>query len=232
MAQYNNLPSQAVILGICDDGLPLALDLSDSAPGAVLAIGDVREEQIGLLRTAVASVCSRNSPRGAQFLVFSHQPESWQTWITQNGFNRHCIAIENAQEDFLRERILQLVDWAEQRRLGQRVGPPVLLVIDTLVFLPRLEYEIRFNLDWLIKEGPQVKIWTIATISTELASSLGDRMLRSFQSRILGCTKEPGIYSRLVGLDEAQAGWLTQPGSFTVQVGGNWLKFHLPGTEN
>ncbi len=157
LAQYNNLPSQAVILGVCDDGLPLALDLSDAAPGAVLAIGDVREEQIGLLRTAVASVCSRNSPRGVQFLVFSHQPESWQTWITQNGFNRHCIGIENAQEDTLQERILQLVDWAEQRRLGQRVGPPVLLVIDTLVFLPRLEYEIRFNLDWLIKEGPQVQ---------------------------------------------------------------------------
>ena len=231
LAQNRNLPPQTVILGICEDGLPLALDLSDPAPGALLALGDMREEQMGLLRTAVASLSLRNNPRAAQFMVFSHQPDSWQAWVSQNGFDRHCIAIENAQEDALRDRILQLADWTEQRRLGQRSGPPVVLVVDTLTFLPRLAYDIRLNFDWLVKEGPQAQIWTIAAISTDLAASLGSRMLRSFQSRIIGCAKDPGFYIRLVGLDEAQARCFDQPGIFAVQIGEGWLKFHLPGTE-
>ncbi|MBE0697136.1 MAG: hypothetical protein IH586_09445 [Anaerolineaceae bacterium] len=228
LAKNANLPSQAVVLGICEDGLPLALDLYDPTPGSLLALGDLRDEQIGLLRTAISSACLRNTPRTIQFLVFSHQPDVWKAWVAQHGFERHCISIESAQEDTLRESILLLADWTEQRRLGRRSGPPILLVIDTLTFLPRLEYDIRLNFDWLVKEGPPAQIWTIAAISTDLASSLGPRMLRSFQGKILGCVKEPGIYSRLVGLDQEQASIFKQPGTFAVCVGESWLHFQLP----
>jgi hypothetical protein len=224
----SNLPGQAVVLGICEDGLPLALDLNDPSPGSLLAMGDAREEQIQLLRMAVASVALRNSPRAVQFLVFSHQPDLWQKWVSEHGFDRHCLAIEEAQEDSVCEWIIRLADWTEQRRLGQRSGPPVLLVIDTLTFLPRLAYDIRLNFDWMIKEGPPAQIWTMAAISTDLAASLGIRMLRSFQSRILGCAKDPTVFSRLAGLDEQQAAVFNQPGRFAVQVGDHWLHFQLP----
>jgi hypothetical protein len=224
-----DLPTQTVVLGICDDGLPLALDLYDPAPGALLAMGDMREEQIGLLHTVVASACLRNSPRTIQFMVISHQPETWKEWVAAQGFQRHCISIERAHESTLRDPILLLADWTEQRRLGQRSGPPILLVVDTLTFLPRLDYDIRLNFEWLIKEGPPAQIWTVAAISTELASSLGSRLLRAFQSRILGCVKDPQVYTHLAGLDQEQASEYTRPGNFAVQAGESWIHFQLPG---
>jgi hypothetical protein len=145
-------------------------------------------------------------------------------------FHRHCIAIENSQEeDGLRNRIIQMADWTEQRRMGQRSGPPLLLVIDTLTFLPHLAYDIRLNFDWLVKEGPPARVWPIAAISTDLAASLGSRMLRAFRSRILGYAKEPEMFLRQLGLDEALVGDLRRPGQFTVQAGESWLQFHLPG---
>lgn len=226
--QNSQLPAQAVILGVCDDGLPLAFDLWDPNPGSLLAMGDMREEQIQLLQMALASVAIRNSPRAAQFLVFSHQPEVWTDWVTRQGFDRHCLAIVEAQDDAASEWIIRLADWTEQRRMGQRNGPPVILVIDTLTFLPRLAYDIRLNFDWLVKEGPAAQIWTMAAISTDLATSLGHRMLRAFQSRIFGCAKDATVFSRLPGFNEQQAGSLSQPGRFTVQVGENWLQFQLP----
>jgi hypothetical protein len=229
LAQNANLPDQTVVLGVCEDGLPLALDLFDPTPGSLLAMGDRREEQIALLHNAVASSCLRNSPRTMQFLVISHEPDAWKDWVVQRGFERHCISIETAQENSLRDTILLLADWTEQRRLGQRSGPPVLLVIDTLTFLPRLDYDIRLNFDWLVKEGPPAQIWTFAAISTELATSLGHRLLRAFQSRILGWAKDPQVYTRLAGLAAQEAGAYSEAGMFAVQVGENWIQFKLPG---
>jgi hypothetical protein len=61
--QHPDLPLQSAILGQCEDGLPMLLDMSDPTPGAVIAIGDEREEQLELLRTAVSSLAMRSSPR-------------------------------------------------------------------------------------------------------------------------------------------------------------------------
>jgi hypothetical protein len=226
--QNPDLPPQSIILGVCEDGLPLALDLFDPAPGALLVMGDVRADQLDLLHFAVTSSVSRNSPRAVQFLVISHQPETWQSWISYSGYDRYCITVTSAQGDQVGDWIVRLADWTEQRRLGQRSGPPILLIIDTLAFLPHLPYDIRLNFDWMIKEGPQAQIWPLAAISTDLAISLSPRMLRSFQSRFIGSIEKAEVYQRLSGMDEQQTAEFNRPGCFSVQVGERWLQFSLP----
>lgn len=225
-----NLPSQSVILGICDDGLPIALDLNDPAPGSLLVMGDDRQDQLKMLHLVVSSVAGRNSARSIQFLVFSHQPDHWRSWIHESGFDRHCLGVIETNENMVSDWILQAADWTEQRRLGQRSGPPVLLVIDSLSFLPGLPYDIRLNFDWMIKEGPPAQVWTLATISTELAASIGSRFLRPFGTRILGRTNSPDVYARLTNLDEQKSFQFTQPGRFLVQAGDQWIQFSLPGS--
>jgi hypothetical protein len=230
LKQNKNIPTQAVVFGVCEDGLPMLLDLQDPEPGAVVVIGDQREMQLELLRTAVTSLAGRNSPRSVQFLVFSCEPESWKKWITEKGFDRHCLAIENADEEPVREWILRLADWTEQRRLGQSSGPSVLLIMDTLSFLPQLEYDVRLNFDWMAKEGPPAQIWSLAVISTELAKSLnnGRRLLRGFQTRIIGYANQSGDYVQLAGLNEQEADSFGKRGEFAVKVGDAWLRFKLP----
>lgn len=128
----------------------------------------------------------------------------------------------------MRDWIIRLADWTEQRRSGQRSGPPVMVVMDSLSFLPRLAYDVRLNFDWMAKEGPAGRIWPIAAVSTDLATALGTRMLRGFESRILGFADDPAVYMRFASQNESDAAQFGQPGTFVIQAGDTWLRFHLP----
>lgn len=229
--EHDDLPAQSVILGVGSDGFPILLDLNDPTAGAVVIIGDEREEQINLLRTLVASVAMRNSPRSVQILIVTVEPQPWNEWVNAQGYERFCLGIEGVDDvDALRDWILRLGDWTEQRRLGQRSGPPVLVVMDTLSFMPRLAYDVRLNFEWMAKEGPPAQIWPVAAISTELAQLLNSRrMLRAFQTRILGYAADPSFYVQMAGLSEQEAAGFIRPGRFTLRLGENWLEFNLPG---
>jgi len=229
LERHPDIPDQSILLGVCKDGLPVVVDLYDSGPGAMLVMSDERENQIELLHNAIDSAASRNSPRLLQFLVISHQPQNWHKWVKERGFGRHCLTVAGADEDSVREWVLRLADWTEQRRLGQISGPPVLLVMDTLSFLPRLAYDVRLNFDWMAKEGPSAQVWPLAAISTDLAASLGVHMLCGFQSRILGYSKSPHIYSNLFSLTDTEISCLGEQRQYSIQVGERWIHLHLPG---
>ncbi len=218
------------MLGVGEDGLPILLDLNDPAPGSVVVIGDERDAQLNMLRMAITSLVTRSTPRAMQILIISYDPQSWQNWVGEHGYGRYCLGIEGAEDlETLRTWILRLADWTEQRRTGERGGPPVLVILDTLKFLTRLSYDVRLNYEWMAKEGPPAQIWQLAAISSELALMLnGRRMLRSFKTRILGYTDKPALYVQLANQSEAEAPQFGQPGQFAVHLGGDWLRFHLP----
>jgi hypothetical protein len=168
-----------------------------------------------------------------QFLIISCEPRAWQDWMSRQGYERFCLSIEGVDDlESLSAWILRLGDWTEQRRLGQRNGPPILVVLDTLSFLARLPYDIRLNFDWLAKEGPAAQIWPIAAISSDLALMLQSRhMLRSFPTRILGFSQNSSLYIQMANMPPEEAASFSKAGQFAVRVGDNWLRFHLPGQE-
>lgn len=222
------IPTEAALLGVCDDSLPVLLDLNDPTPGALLLVGDEREQHRELLRTAVISAVQRNSPRSVQFLVITDDPQTWNQWIAAQGYDRHCLAVEERESQGAREWIMRLADWTEQRRTQQRSGPAVLALIDTLDFLPRLPYDVRLNFDWMVKEAPPARIWPIASITTNLALSIGSRMLRSFQGRVFGYACDSAVYSRLGNVEDPDSADIARPGEFAVRVGDDWLRFQVP----
>lgn len=229
LQQNPNLPTQAAVLGVCEDGLPVLLDMDDPTPGALVVIGDEREAQLEVLRTAIASLVKRSSPRSVQFLVFSCEPETWQDWISAQGYDRYSLGVERAESESIRDWVIRLADWTEQRRLGQSSGPSVLLVMDTLSFLTTLDYDIRLNFEWMAKEGPQAHVWPLAVVSTDLAKTLrGRRLLRAFQTQVLGYAHNTEDYVPLAGLDPKEAGAFRARGEFAVKAGENWLRFRLP----
>lgn len=226
-----DLPSQAALLGVCEDNFPVLLNLNDPTPGALLIIGDERQEQLDLLRTLVSSVALRNTPRSLQLMIVSYDPQSWKDWIAEQGWERYCLGIEGLENgEMPRDWILRLGDWTEERRMGQRSGPPILLIMDTLSFMPRLVYDVRLNFEWLAKEGPAAQIWPVAAISTDLAQLLNGRhMLRAFHTHILGYAKDTAFYASLAGVSEKDISSFPGPGQFTVHVGDAWMRFQIPG---
>lgn len=228
MERHPDLPRQSILLGACDDGWPLMLNLFDPSVGALLAISDERESQLDLLRNVIDSAATRNSPRKLQFLVISHQPQRWRSWVDERGFTRHCLGVVGAEEESVPVWVLRLADWTDQRRLGKISGPPILLVMDSLSFLSRLTSDVRQNFEWMVREGPPALIWPLGTISTELASSLGASTLSLFQSHVLGLSKDPQVYAQLVGLNEQEMASFDGPRQFAVRVGQRLIQFQLP----
>jgi hypothetical protein len=150
--------------------------------------------------------------------------------VSERGFERNCLAVAPAGEETVREWIVRLADWTEARRLGNSSGPTVLLAMDTLNFLPQLTYDIRLNFEWMAKEGPLAHIWPVAVISTELANALsGRRLLRSFQTRVMGFANDPADAIRFAGMEEQAAASFRRRGEFSVKAGESWLRFRLPG---
>jgi hypothetical protein len=222
------LPSQTALLGLCDDDLPVLLDLADPAPGALLVACDEREERMAALRTLVHTAAALNSPRNVQFLVLSSQPQEWQAWIDGLPAARHCLAIESLEDGSCDRWLLKLSGWADQRRSGGINGPAVLLIVDDLAAATRLEYDARVNFDWLVKEGPAVKIWPMAAAEAEALPGLG-RWVRLFKSRILGRTIDAQVYRQAAQFSEEDLAMFDQPGQFAVRIQENWLKFRIPG---
>ena len=221
------LPSQTALLGVCDDDLPILLDLADPAPGALLVACDDREERMAALRTLVHTAAALNSPRNVQFLVLSSQPQEWQAWIDGLPAVRHCLAIEGLEDGSCDRWLLKLSTWADQRRTGSASGPAVLLIVDDLSAATRLEYDARVNFDWLVKEGPAVKIWPMAAAAAESLPGLG-RWVRLFKSRVLGYTVDPEVYRQAAQLNDEELTMFAEPGLFAVRIQENWLKFRIP----
>jgi hypothetical protein len=226
------IPAHTVILGVVEDGLPVLLDLYDPTPGSILIVGDERQQELDLLRSALASVIQRNTPRGVQFIVFSHLPEAWRQWVGEYGWDRYCLDVVGADTPAALEWIDLLSGWAIERQANLRSGPPVMILFDTLSFMTRLADETREELEDLIQNGPRGQFWPVAAVSTALANSLG-RQLDVFKTRIVGFSEDAGVFSRLVGGDQSGAKNVGQSGQFVVRVGSGenfqLLKFRVPG---
>lgn len=236
LSEYDDLPAQSVILGVDEEGLPVLVEINEPepGPGSILIVGDERQQQINLLRTAIESVVWRNSARGVQFLVLSHLPGAWRSWVSEKGYERYCLGVHGVNELAAQEWVQRLTEWAEERQSGARVRPPVLLLLDTLSFLPKLSSELREEFNWLAKEGPKGYVWPIAAISTALANALS-RQIGIFKTTIYGYTDDEAFYTKLAGLDENAARRFVAPGQFAVKTRedgkSTWLKFHLLSSE-
>jgi hypothetical protein len=221
-----NLPAQTAILGVCDDRLPVLLDLSDPAPGALLVASDDETLRLRLLRTLLQTAAALNSPRSVQFLVLSTRPEEWRAWLDELDISRHCLGIDSLLESSPDRWLLKLAGWADQRRTGSS-GPAVILVVDDLTAVPQMEYDARVNFNWLVKEGPGVRIWPVGAMAVEQAPDLV-RWVRLFKTRILGPAVDPALYRQLASLDEQEGAALVDEMQFAVRIHDNWLKFRIP----
>lgn len=222
---------QTALLGVCEDGLPLLFDLSDDVPGALLVASDDEILRHRLLRTLLQSASALNSPRNVQVILLSSRPAEWRRWLDGQDVNRHCLGIEalpGAEDEpdgaGSPERwLVKLAGWADQRRSGAISGPAVLLIVDDLEAAAKMEYDARVNFDWLIKEGPAVRIWPVVALRTAASREM-TRWVRLFKTRLLGPAEDSALFGQLASDQEIHV----DPTQFAVRIHNTWLKFRLP----
>lgn len=226
LKQYRNIPDRTAILGVCDDGLPVLLDLADPTPGSLVIASAELTGVKQLLDLALITTLSRSTRQDVEVLIVTRAPEEWEVFRQYPG--GHQVDILPVYERRSGSAILNLCKDLDQRMNGRSDDIIKLFILDDLNQINHIGFDVRINFQWLVKEGPGFGIWTMAGVAEENVQR-SDRYLSSFQTRILGRFE-----------DSFQAGWFANARppetssfhptqQFTTRIKRNWMNFWLPG---
>jgi hypothetical protein len=221
-------PPYSALVGLCEDGLPFLLDLSDPVPGAILIAGDPGSGKTRLLQSLLASVGVFSGPEELCYTLITSR--SQENALLQD--QPHCLGILAPGERPAVELVLAYAEVANQRRTGRENGPVTILAIDDLAALDRqMDDKSTRYLQWLLLTGPQVGVWTIATLDAGQARALDRRLLPAFATRLIGKIASPEAASLLAGYPDPLVAALEGGDQFCVLYGNEWIRFWIPEIE-
>jgi hypothetical protein len=209
------------LLGVCEDGLPLLIDLTDPSPGSFLIVGDERSGKAHLLQAILASACYLNPPERVAVSVITPHPGLFEGLESI----QNCRAVLSAYDRNASEYVIELSALAEQRRYGRHQGQVEILALhDMPEFVQYNDYEVNSYLKWLVEHGPSSSIWTIASIKASQLWRIRDGFYEAFGSQLTGRSSSTQITSgQDTAYDRPQS-----PGVFSTQVGDEWIRFWVP----
>ncbi len=224
--QTGPLPPQTVVIGACDDGCHLLLDLADPHPGSLLLIGDRGAGKTQLLRTMMSSLGLLNTPRQARAALISTDTTSLAEAVALP----NCIKAVPGYSDEAIRLVEGLVELAEQRRQGRQAGPAVLLLIDDLLaLLNTLDDSFTGLLGWLAHRGPESRIWLAAALGSEAINRVDPALLRCFGAWLVGQVSLPAAAAFLACERSFPAEALIPGAQFRAWINDEWVKFWAPG---
>lgn len=184
-------------------------------------MGDEFSGKSELLKTILASASALNPPERVAIDLITPNTGDFESLC-------HLPHTEVAISTYDRassERIIELAAVAEQRKSGRERGPVILLAIDDLYSLVSYnEYELTSHLRWLLKYGPRLSVWPIATLDARFLKQVDRKILAEFGTRFIG-------HSDGYQLPEFtnNGNHLPLPaGSFSAVIGSEKVNFRVP----
>jgi hypothetical protein len=182
LRQMGPQPDYSMLVGLCSDGLPLMLDLSDPTPGSILITGDSGCGKTSLLQAMILSACRLNAPQQAQFLAITPNHSEWSDLAD----DEHCLGLYTADMRASSQAIIEYTEIGNQRRSGRERGAATILAIDDLwVSQYFMDAKVRRFFEWTVQYGPQNKIWPVVTVETDREYDVR-RLIQGFGTRIQG----------------------------------------------
>ena len=183
LAELEPLPSQSVVIGACDDGLPILMDMSNPLAGSILIIADAHSGKAGLLASILNSASATNPPRSLRISFISSRP----TQLSNIARLPHTYMPGSSEAT-----IDEFCAVADDRHASGIKGPAILLAIDDLPQLvSHLEPEMVEKLAWLVKNGPAMQVKIIATTESSQLTLLDEKMVDAFGAWLVGKTEVP-----------------------------------------
>jgi hypothetical protein len=220
IADISPLPSTALFLGLAEDGLPVLLDLFDPIPGPILVIADQASGKTALLKMIARAVELLHIPSDVQSGIITQYPDEWNFF---NG-SQSTVGVYTTQENNTPELLQSLVTWAHNNK-GEKQS--ILLLIDDLEAVAKLDQQTEQNLRWLLLRGPSRRVWPIVTINANRTHNM-ETWLDFFRTRVFGHTQDSQD-SHFIAKDPNKTfDDLTAGSQFTMREGNNWLNFWTP----
>jgi hypothetical protein len=222
IADASPLPRTALFLGLAEDGLPVLLDLYDPVPGPILIIADQSGGKTELLQMIARAAELLHAPTDVQSGIVTQYPDEWKNFQG----NQSTVGIYNTQEDTTRELLQSLVTWAHNNK-GE--GQSILLLIDDLEALTKLDQQTEQNLRWLLLRGPSRRVWPIVTINASRVHDMGT-WLDFFRTRLFGRIHDAHDAHFATNHSDKEFDSLAES-QFTIREGNNWLNFWAPALD-
>jgi NACHT domain len=217
--EFGLMPPEALFLGVASDGLPVLLNLHDPVPGPILIAGDAGTGKTALLQTIAVAAGMMHQPDQLQFGMLTSHPEEW------NGFEEisNNVGIFPIQHQSSEDFILSLASWAHGNKSSKQ---SILLLIDDLEAISKLDFDARQNLRWLLLRGPARRIWPIITVNPNRMENVYP-WLEAFRTRIFGPIQNIHI-ARQMDAENADLDSLNIGAQFAMREGEHWLHFWIP----
>jgi len=220
LLEIGSLPREALFLGVALDGLPVLLNLYDSIPGPLLIMGDAGAGKTAFLQALAYGIQRIHSSENVQFGVITNHPDEWESIEA----TPHRVGIfpvhDNSSQDFLSS----LTGWAHANNKARQ---SILLLIDDLETVAKLEPDALQNLRWLLLRGPARKVWPIITVNAERYGQVLS-WIPMFRTRIFGKITKPHVAEALGSDQPSVLNQLEAGLQFSLRENGKWLKFWLP----
>ena len=217
---FQPLPDYSTVLGICEDGLPLVLDLNDPKPGAILILGQHQTGKARLLRSILLSACTTNSVEQLYFYLITPDPNNH----FELGRLQHCYGVFSSYDKTACELIVELSALVEQRKSGRHLGVKCILAIDNLYeLIKHQDFDVISHLKWLFRFGANNGIWLVSTMDTDRTNLIEQEFLSEQKTHILAGNTS----LRLAETNKSPVpdGF---PRSYSTKIGSQWVDFWLP----
>jgi hypothetical protein len=222
--ELSPLPENLVVIGACDDGLPILLDMRNPASGSILLFGEAGCGKTRLLESIIQSACIVTPPRYLRIAGITSSQLEWHQYA--NNQHRYKWASTHSLE--ATNIIRELARIGEERNSGDKKVNTLILVIDELAeLLDNLDAETIDKLEWLVRNGPGCAIWTIAAVDSRQATT-NPHIYQAFGTYLHGHTTAGQPGSNLPGMPAEIIEELITGAQFCVKVEGEWLRFWIP----
>jgi len=220
IAQNPTLPSDTLMLGMANDGLPILLNLYEPTPGPVLVVGDSEVGKTSLMQTLARATDLIQDPSDIQFGVVTNHPDEWQALDTSPGSIGVWPANHTSAQDFIQ----RISDWAKQPEHGRQV---IVLFLDDLASIINSSYEIQENIKWLLLNGSKNQVWIVASLNVVRAIRMRV-WLDLFKTHIFGYIQQSSLAHALTKDSLSNFESLVPGLEFDIKQQGEWLRFWLP----
>jgi len=213
------MPSEALFLGVASDGLPVLLNLHDPVPGPILIAGDAGTGKTTLLQTIALAAGIMHQPEQLQFGVLTSHPDEW-SGLEEIPNNVGIFPLyHQSSEDF----ILSLASWAHGNKSSKQ---SIILLIDDLEAIAKLNFDAQQNLRWLLLRGPARRVWPIITLNP---NRMGNAIpwLEAFHTRVFAPIQNIHL-ARQMDAENAELDSLNIGTQFAMREGNQWLRFWIP----
>jgi NACHT domain-containing protein len=220
LAAIGPLPHEALFLGIASDGLPVLLNLHDPHPGPMLIIGEAGSGKTAFLHSIARSVVQTHPGSEVQFAVITNRVAEWDGLEKSS----HLVGIFDVTQAAAKELILSLASWAHSNKNTQQ---SVLLLIDDLESIAKMDFDALQNLRWLLLRGPVRRVWPLITLNAERYGQVL-AWIEIFRTRVFGRIQNGRVADALGGDRSSALDQLEVGRQFSLRENGNWLRFSLP----